>query len=693
MPTAHLRIGVTGHRKLADLRRLRRGIDDALEEISTRFPGLPICVVSALAEGADRLVARHCIERCGAQLEVVLPLPSEDYEIDFSSPESREEFRSLLASAADVTVLPGTASRDAAYAAAGRYVLDHCDVLLALWDGEPERGTAGAGTGAVVAEARARRLPIACVPAANELRPPSSPATPDDPEEKPWFENFPDAPNLRSNDMAGRVRGLHPLPFRIRLAVAGPTGVPDSEALRAEIKKALEAVVSVLLDDESRRLLAQAPDLNLVFGIEPGPCGAAEEVVSSVIAACRTGGSSGGHVHRSWDGSTDAVDEADLLLVVDDLESSAPITERMVAKARGRRPRILVDIRPPHTLRIDREQGLRARGLMDLDAYNKAPDGDCSLPNLSVEPVSVEAQRVIHDLIDPHLCRADAAARQHQRRYRWAGLIAYGLSPVAVFAVAYSVVKHDPRGFLIELVVLAAILAIILGTDRLHSRRRWIENRFLAERLRCVRYLATCGVSPMRISIPPHQGLPDEPTYWMERAFAEIWRQAPPLPTPTDESFSRLRDLILEAWIADQRDHHRGKAAASHPLSEWLERLGMLVFVGALVAALAHVGLGLAATLIPHEATHKSEVVLTLLAITLPAVGAALGGFRSHREYSRLAQRHAGMHAALAAHAEAFSRVDSPAELQKILRRTESIMLAETQDWLVLMGAVRLHAG
>lgn len=52
-----------------------------------------------------------------------------------------------------------------AYEAAGRYVLEHSDVLLAVWNCHGAKGQGG--TGEIVAEARRRRMPVACVHAGN----------------------------------------------------------------------------------------------------------------------------------------------------------------------------------------------------------------------------------------------------------------------------------------------------------------------------------------------------------------------------------------------------------------------------------------------------------------------------------------------------------------------------------------------
>ena len=163
--TGALRIGVTGHRVLAERERVAAGVDATLARIEGRFPGRPLVVVSALAEGADRLVAEAVLRRPGARLCAVLPLPAPDYLADFASPESRDEFLRLLAQADEVVELPARVSRAEAYAAANDQMLDGIDVLVAVWDGKVAQGEAG--TAEVVARARARRLPIAWVHAGN----------------------------------------------------------------------------------------------------------------------------------------------------------------------------------------------------------------------------------------------------------------------------------------------------------------------------------------------------------------------------------------------------------------------------------------------------------------------------------------------------------------------------------------------
>jgi hypothetical protein len=188
-PTPYrIRIGVTGHRKLNDPAAMqvlvKKAIDAEVEKLLPKdsrqniervrrvgTTAVSFRVLSPLAEGADRMVARAVLDYPGARLDVVLPLTVEDYLEDFNTEESKTEFRDLLARCRRPVPLrtrricddcrdPGGQAelRRDAYDRAGRYVVDHCDVLIAVWDGQPARGRGG--TAEVVKYAQERKRPI-----------------------------------------------------------------------------------------------------------------------------------------------------------------------------------------------------------------------------------------------------------------------------------------------------------------------------------------------------------------------------------------------------------------------------------------------------------------------------------------------------------------------------------------------------
>lgn len=132
-----MRIGVTGHQNIppAALDYITRGIKSVLDSVRNNLVG-----ISSLAAGADQLFASHVLER-GGRLEVILPCSA--YEKTFSRLRDLRNFRSLLDRAAMVEQLSFEAPSADAYLTAGRRVVELSELLLAIWDGEPAKGTGG----------------------------------------------------------------------------------------------------------------------------------------------------------------------------------------------------------------------------------------------------------------------------------------------------------------------------------------------------------------------------------------------------------------------------------------------------------------------------------------------------------------------------------------------------------------------
>ena len=182
-------LGITGHRYLTEMDKVMAGVESALRRILKTFPDANFRVLSSLAEGADQILVKRLLLVPNACLWVPLPLPEEEYLKDFETSKSKEEFITLLGKAERVINLPVTDKREEGYLAAGKYILENSDVLLAIWDGKPAQGVAG--TAEIVALARERGLPLAWIHAGNRL-PGTGIATSLGPEQgKVTFEHLP----------------------------------------------------------------------------------------------------------------------------------------------------------------------------------------------------------------------------------------------------------------------------------------------------------------------------------------------------------------------------------------------------------------------------------------------------------------------------------------------------------------------
>ncbi|MEU0024483.1 hypothetical protein [Streptomyces sp. NPDC006335] len=147
--TSVTRIGVTGHRRIPGRvlplvrAEMRRHLGGALEALS------------CLAAGADQLFADIALD---SGVPVTAVIPGMDYEAHLDDDAARAGYRRILGACANRVELPPEPTHEEAYFAAGRWIVDHCDRLIAVWDGRPARGLGG--TGDVVAYARRTEVPV-----------------------------------------------------------------------------------------------------------------------------------------------------------------------------------------------------------------------------------------------------------------------------------------------------------------------------------------------------------------------------------------------------------------------------------------------------------------------------------------------------------------------------------------------------
>lgn len=566
-----LRIGVTGHRKLADEEAITAQVRRVLQRLRELVPSTPrtpvlFTVVSALAEGADRLVAREVLQIDGANLEAPLPLPRDEYIEDFETAESKREFEEYLANASAVLELESTGTREESYERVGRYVVDHCDVLIAIWDGQESRGQGG--TAEIVAYAR-------------------SPRGDEDPE---------------------------------------PPGILDALAGR-RVSARLRAALAAL----RRRSHEAAP--------EP------------------------------------------------------------------RVPLVIVSSVPPHDVTEELGAGVDLAGFRELDMYNRAriddrqsgrsvaahegwlrEAGERASAHIERPEALAEWSDGIGQLaawIAPLYARADHLAMKHQSLFFKLSNALYLLAAVAVAALASQVLFAPATTELvwIEVLAMVGVFAAAVIDDRLHIHRHWLSYRFLAERFRSAFFLAAAG---LRVRKGGQMGGAEigHPSEWLRRSYAEAWNSCPSF-QPGEHSLSALRALLNEAWIEDQIGFHKS-SSGKYRVRDLRLAITVFVFFGATVAAAA-----LHAIRVGEDASIASvswSDLLVVLALALPAFGAAFAGIRAEREYERNAERYRQMRRQLQELHRRAENVESIEELQALAEQVELAMAQENRDWYWLMS-------
>lgn len=143
--------GVTGHRDLRgeDIEKLEESVHSLFKKYQSAYPHTELIVISALAEGADMLVARVA-KNLGVALHVLLPYQEEEYMDSFEDKENAKSFQALktYASKVEVNSCVHTHGHESCYQQLGERIADVSNILIALWDGT-DNGKVG-GTSAIV---------------------------------------------------------------------------------------------------------------------------------------------------------------------------------------------------------------------------------------------------------------------------------------------------------------------------------------------------------------------------------------------------------------------------------------------------------------------------------------------------------------------------------------------------------------
>ena len=157
-PSLKINVGITGHRNIdanenQELEKICNNILgyitkctlDIYEQAKNFYKSDPpvFRLLTLLAEGFDRTAVYPALE-LNYEIQCPLPFSRKDYLEDFETEESKDEFLSLLNKATAVYELDhGRAYSEKAYLSAGIVMLEHTDILIAFWDGQPSRGTGG----------------------------------------------------------------------------------------------------------------------------------------------------------------------------------------------------------------------------------------------------------------------------------------------------------------------------------------------------------------------------------------------------------------------------------------------------------------------------------------------------------------------------------------------------------------------
>lgn len=297
----------------------------------------------------------------------------------------------------------------------------------------------------------------------------------------------------------------------------------------------------------------------------------------------------------------------------------------------------------------------------------------------------------LEEYLLPHFLKAALLARRYQSRHNSACFAIYSLAAGAVGTVTVQSLffPYFIQALWLEVAEIGIILLLFGVSYWLDWHRKWMDYRFLAERLRAAKFLHLAGLEG-RLGEPlPVQALAYEPGGWIVKALNSVWDNRPG--NRMDVGLEPLRGFLLPAWIEHQRDFYARSAKVHDRNLKRLDVCGYALFGVTLVVAAVHAsGPGRSSSYVHVGLLHN---FLASTAIVLPAICASLAAIGIHREYHRNSERYGNMERYLSDIVKDIEAAGNMEKFTEILEKANNLMLLEHMDWRVVIrfDKIKLH--
>lgn len=244
--------------------------------------------------------------------------------------------------------------------------------------------------------------------------------------------------------------------------------------------------------------------------------------------------------------------------------------------------------------------------------------------------------------VHEHYSWASHLAANYAGKYRNAFLRNYLYSWLAVTAAAvgaYTHLTHRPWATLVaavaEVLFLTTIVRIYRRSRRRQLHARWLQYRRLAEWIRLLPMLLPFSRTPI---LGVDTLLPTRES-WVDWMFRAIVREAGVLPIDLTTELPGSRGILGKGVLDGQIAYHKRTAERNADVDRILHRLADGTFAFALCLAILNLILAGAEPAFGFNLPQVVEEILLIVALVLPALGAALHGLRSQGEYEETAIR------------------------------------------------------
>ncbi len=418
---------------------------------------------------------------------------------------------------------------------------------------------------------------------------------------------------------------------------------------------------AIAYERAGRVVLAQSDILIAVWDGHPvrGRGGAAQIVGEAVLAGIPVI-----HIHPAgahpprllWDG----LEEHDLgqqtveTVPVGDLSALPGLVRALLDPPpdqieRAMLDRFLVPLKSRHNWALAYPLLLGIMGVRGLRISDwKAPDAAQAMPVIlaGCSGAALDASGFgakLRAVLAPRFVRADVLATHVAQIFRSGYVTNFSFAALAVVLSLLGLALPSalkPALIILEFMVIATILIVTRTGNRAQWHRRWLDNRHLAERLRCLSVAAQLGELELRTGAELRPGWVD----WYARAAA---RELGMPSVRVDNAYLACVRDALTTLIDDQIAYLRRDAHRMHRLEHRLHTLGTILFamtalicVALLVFKMTDKIVGLATL---DAVAHPFLTATTIASAAFPAIGAAIYGIRMQGDFAGIAERSEGL--------------------------------------------------
>lgn len=296
-----------------------------------------------------------------------------------------------------------------------------------------------------------------------------------------------------------------------------------------------------------------------------------------------------------------------------------------------------------------------------------------------------ERLEIVCKLFLSEFVKADLLAVKYRRIYKSASLAIFLMAALAVIIVSGQFIFQDyvpEKAIFAEIILMVVILLIIFVGNFYGIHRKWIDYRFLAERLRF-------GLFVDFLTDEPSEG--DKEGFhidWLRKSWCLKYYKThinkdilnTVLPDLPPGSFCFLKGFYKEFWLDSQINHHDNTTKVEHRMHKIISHASEFFYFLTLLVAYFHL------THFGHSYLGEMTTeTWTFFAITFPVFGFTFSAIRGHFEFKKNFARSEAMSRCLTKCKEELKDADKSNRFFRLVKYTELVMHQENAGWHVSM--------